>query len=437
MPVQQSEIKYTETDKASFKEYQTKSGINQYYKLYDSSSPYPRLISKSTTKEPLFLSFLVDDYRKWYKEKNGGKFPPALPSADYLAAPLSLVTGIRFQPSGPDVIKLPKSRHCYINSYQSFDPIHPALPLPIEFHEFFDAFIHDRDELHIFQQYIAHMIQQPEVRPSWHIMILSFQGTGKGFLFDSILTPLLCEQTFLVKKYSDVIGQFSSTMDGSMLVYLDDCKARTDDIKDQLKSIMSEERIYVEKKGLQGGMVNTYARMILASNDDNPLSLDETQRRWWAPQRLKFGEGVGEKEGQPIRQALVKKLSDWLSRPGAMEAVYNYYATYDITDFNPKSPPHSAYLTELAEGCATVEQSFTMDFIEQSLIKVVTTADLMLAFEQAKMNKPSNNALKHLFLFCGYKKAIVEANGRGRLNYWLPQAMTPKEAAVILESTTF
>jgi hypothetical protein len=423
--------KYSPEEKGLIEQYQATLEAGRYFKLYDAASPFPRLISGQCPAEPLPLSFVSDDFIGFCREQ-GRRPPHTLPSPAYLTYKLQIVTGTVFKPKGPAHVRARQSRHRYANTYRAFEPEHPALPVSPHFMALLECMFPDPVERQTFVQYVAHMIQFPEVRPSWHPMILSETGTGKGFMFSEILTPLLCQQTVLVKRYSELTGRFANAMSGTILVQLDDCKSKREDVQTQLKSLMTEERVLLEEKGLAAGMVTTYTRFILASNEQVPLDIDDTERRWWIPRRLGYSHGLTGDEGRKERkQNVIQPLADWLQLPGAPEALHDYFARIDLSGFDPKSPPLTDTLREQIAKSVTVEQSFALDYLQGHDTKVLKSADLSNAFAEAGMSKPSNQAIGKLLEFAEYRQDSLTIDGK-KSRWWFPLSMTRAEAEAIL-----
>lgn len=426
-----NETTYTDTEKETIRHYQAALEDGRYFKLYDSASPYPRLISGDSPSEPLPLSFLTDDFVGWCKGK-GRRAPNPLPAPAYLARPLETVTGTRFVPRGPAVVRRKKSRHSYVNTFQQFESEYTPLPLSEDFLELLAGMFPDAVERNTFVQYCAHMFQHPEIRPSWHPMLLSATGTGKGFLLESVFTPLLCQQTRIVKKYSELTGRFANVMNSTLLVQLDDCKSKREDVQTQLKSLMSEERVLLEAKGRDAAMVLTYTRFFLASNEEVPLDLDDTDRRWWVPKRQTYSNGLTGDEGRRHRKALIQRVADWLRQKGALEAVHKYFMEYDLTGFDAKTPPMTETLREQIAKSVTVEQSFALDFLTQHDTKVVKSQELSYAFTEARMNRPGNVEIGRLFAHCDYRQETLTGPDGRKSRYWIPSAMPKAEADRIL-----
>jgi hypothetical protein len=424
--------KYTPAEDATIKGYQDALGAGRYFKLYDASSPFPRLIAASNSTAPLPLSFLSSDFKDWCDE-TGNRCPAKMPTDAYLARPLLTVTGTIFLPNGSALVRAKHSRHRYVNTFRKFEPQHPAISLSPDFLELLACLFPDPAERHTFIQYCTHMFRFPEIRPSWHPMLLSETGTGKGFIFNDILSPLLCMQTVLIKKYAELTGRFANAMEGTLLVQLDDCKTKRDDVQTQLKSLMSEERILLEKKSIQAGMVATYTRFFLASNELVPLDIDDTDRRWWIPKRMGYSNGLLEDEGRKDRKNLIQRISDWLKKDGALESVYAFFWDYDLKDFDPKSAPDTETRREQIAKSVTVEQGFALNFLTNHATQIIKSEELSKAFQEAGMSKPGNRPLSNLFTTCGYQAGTLKAKNI-RLRWWFPIAMSKADAEAVLEA---
>jgi hypothetical protein len=423
--------KYSVAARELIADYQAALEAGRYYKLYDATSSYPRIISGDCPADPLPMSYLSGNFVDFCRER--GRTPPTpRPSPEYLGYRLQSVTGTTFSPNGPPLVRAKRSMHRYVNTFQAFEPEHAALPLSPHFLLLLEAMFPDSDERHTFVQFVAHMFQRPEDRPSWHPMLLSATGTGKGFLFASVLTPLLCGQTRLVKRYSELTGRFANVMRGTLLVQLDDCKSKRDDQQTQLKSLMSEERVLLEEKQQAAGMVTTYTRFFLASNEEVPLDVDETDRRWWIPARLGYSHGLTGDEGRKERKDnVIQPLADWMKLPGALEAVHTYFMAYPLTDFDSKTPPMTETRREQIAKSVTVEQAFALDFLTAHEKQVLKSEELSAAFTSAGMTKPGNQAIGKLLADAGYRQESLYVSGK-KSRWWLPVAMKKHEAEAVL-----
>jgi Family of unknown function (DUF5906) len=388
----------------------------------DMSANQTRLLNRFDGRK-LPMSFLRGDFHTY---KRGKDIQGELPSVEFVAACLPHVVGTKFLPGAGPLYTDPTTRMTFANTYRAYQATHDHARISPLFTEFFERMLCD-DERHIVLQYLSHIIQRPYERPSWHIMIPSDTGTGKGFLLQEILHPLLLH-TSVISSFGKLTGQFSSVLEDNLLVLLDDCKARSDATQTQLKSILSEERQYVERKTLQGGMVTTYTRMILASNERKPLHLDKSERRWFVTSRVEHRESRGE------TQDFIAKVAAWLKEPGSLCAVYNFFWNYDLTGFNPKAVPASRGLQDIIALSRDPYADFVAEYTADH--RVFTYGELASAFTDASMSKPNDRYLGHLIVEAGFHRKRTMIAGT-QVSIYFPQDMPLEQARTLYPAPNF
>lgn len=387
-------------------EYVTNLKNRGFCKLDDAASNQTRLYNRINGKT-LPTSFIANDFDRWlFKQKKNCSFK----SLSYITYTLPHVIGSKFVPIDEPFVTEPYTDCMYVNTYRKYSASAYQSALSPLFLEYLERLVPDHVERHIFTQWLAHIFQRPSERPSWHILLTSDVGTGKGFLLEAVLHPLL-HHTSVVNSFSKIMGQFSTMLEDNLLVLLDDPAQGSDDTQTKLKSLLSEERAYTERKGHQGGMVKTYTRFILASNDARPLFLDATERRWWSPAPLTHK--VNKKETQQFIQELAK----WLEKPGSLCAVYNWFMAYELEDFNPKHVDQSRNLINMIGLSKNIHAEFIKHYIEENL--VFTNSDLMLAFDGEQIMRPNSRQVPHLLREAGYM------NGRPRIDGKLTKLCHP------------
>ena len=375
--------------------------------------------------QSLPLSFIGNDFNSWlYRNKKTCDFC----EPGYILKTLRHVVGSKFIPIRSPYYVDPDTRCTWINVYRAYITTTGSTDVSPLFLKYLERLAPDPAERKMMVQWIAHLFQHPEQRPSWHLMLPSDTGTGKGFLVEEILHPLL-HHTSVVSSFSKITGQFSTLVEDNLLVLLDDCKAKSDSVQTQLKSLLSEERQYVERKKLQGKMVRTYARFILASNEAKPLHLDESERRWFV---LKY---LAHKIGRAETQQFIKDLADWLELPGSLCKVYNYFLTRDLADFNHKNPPMTDSLRAIVEMGRCAYGLFLKEYTEDR--KVFTRAELVAAMRLEELSKPSDQHLPHLIRDAGYVRSRPLIGGKQHSGLYHPAGMSLDEIRAALEAVAF
>jgi hypothetical protein len=394
-----------------------------FCKLDNSASNVTRLFNRFT-QEVLPMSFVENDFNKWLYANEKQCVCRSVP---YITYTLPHVIGSKFIPQDISYFTHPDTGCTYVNTYRKYKPSAVNVEVSPLFLEYLERLFAIDQERHISVQWLAHQFQHPEQRPSWHLMLLSEPGTGKGFLVQEILHPLM-HHTSVVADYSKVMGRFSGVLQDNLLVLLDDCKARTDATQTQLKSILSEERAYVEKKNLDGGMVDTFTRFILASNEHKPLTLEATERRWYVPARLVH------KVDRHETQAFIQSLADWLKLPGSLDAVYHYFMAYPLEGFNYKNVPDSDGLLAIVGMSKSPYADFLDGFVREH--KVFTYRELVDAIGLEGLSKPGDAHLVHLLREVGYEKTQPRIDGnQTRLCHPIGMTLEEKRAAYKAETT--
>lgn len=332
----------------------------------------------------------------------------------YLKKVLPVVVGTTFLPNGKAITS--ENGLEWVNEYKAYTPSqHSVTPIP-RFLELLERMVPDSAQRHLFISYIAHLFQKPEERPTWHIMLLSEAGTGKGFLVENILTPLLCGQSLTVSSYSRVTGTFQGALGTTMLVLLDDPKSTSDATMTQLKSIMSGGRVYIERKGVDGRMQPFFARFILASNELKPLDLDDDERRWFAPDRLKHR--VSKEETQEF----IKELAEDLKSPHYLDSVHTYLMTYDISDFNPEHVAQSDQLKEIIGLSGTSHEQDFRDYVQSN--NFFNNADLKEHFKAIGLDAPRDKYIRHQLTALGLVTERFRDKSSKQIRCWCKKSNT-------------
>lgn len=333
----------------------------------------------------------------------------------YVFKALPVVLGIRFKPKASNIITV--GRRQYLNKWQAFQPNSTDIkPLPAIAACLLHRMFPDPAERHKMIQYIAHAIQCPDERPSYGVMLLSEQGMGKGYMFEKVVTPLFANQTTIARSYLRLTGQFSTLLVDNMFILLDDPKCKSDATATELKSVLSEERAYIERKHQDGKTQHIYTRIILASNEDRPLPLDDGDRRWFAPAKLVH------KVSKAETQRVISRFDRWLKKPGSLESIYEYLLNYSLGDFNAKHIDQTATLKSVIGLSANSADYFFPQFIETHT--VFTQAELLSGFADEGLSRPSDPHIKYVLESMGYAKKQFTMVDKSRPNYWAPKGTT-------------
>jgi len=119
----------------------------------------------------------------------------------------------------------------------------------------------------------------PDDRIVGSIIFKGEQGAGKGLLFDKILKHIfnnLC--TVINGDY--ISGSFTQVQENKLIILLDEAKIKQEKDLAKLKNLIGSETILINKKGVQEYTTDNYINYFIATNDDMPVILDSTDRRY-------------------------------------------------------------------------------------------------------------------------------------------------------------
>ena len=391
---------HTKEEKAIYRAYIANLKKRGFCKLDDATANQTRLFNRNDRK-PQAMSFIANDFGKW---KRKHRKVCRTPTAAFITYTLEHIVGQKFIPEAGEYWTDPITECTYANTWRKYQPTSDCTEVPEAFLLFLERLFPLATQRHLAVQWLSHMFQKPRERTSWHLLLTSEVGVGKGFLVEEILHPLL-HHTQVIAKFSRLTGQFSTTLEENILVLLDDCKATSSAQQTELKSLLTEHRVYVERKQQQGGMVDTCTRIILASNEAKPLDLDEDERRWFVPARLVHEENL------QSTQQFIKSLQLVLDKPGSLDAIYHYFMTYDLTDFNPKFVAQTDTLLDMVKLSKGIHGDLLAEFIEDH--PVFTTAEWLAEYDRQGLPRlRDTRKIPALLLEAGYEKGRPTVHGQ-------------------------
>lgn len=339
----------------------------------------------------------------------------------YVINSLPLITGTYFRPVPEQFISL-GAFETRLNIYKPYQCKDASTECPL-FLELLQRLIPNGEERHYFTQWLAHLIQQPQERPSIAVMLTSEEGTGKGVLFHEIISPLVNNQARLCASYDEFLGKHATALSGTLFVMLDDVKSSSDATITKMKSKISEKTVTIEKKYEQPYTQECYARVLLASNERRPLKLDKNDtRRWFVPAYIEH------KESKEETQTFIEKLVLWLGQYGSLDKVYNYLADYSLEGFNAYNIAPTETLLSMVEMSVSHLESQVIDLIEET--PVFKLKDFLQSFEDSQKDIAKSLMVKH----CKETKNLKDPFTCKASRYWQKSTLNGKQSQEFLDS---
>jgi hypothetical protein len=218
--------------------------------------------------------------------------------------------------------------------------------------------------------YIADIFQNPEQKPGVCIIMNGDQGTGKDTLWDFI-GSLIGRNYYLTtgRAEEDVFGRFNFKTSQKLLIKMEETSVKIlAKNKETLKTIITSPIGNYEQKGQPTITMNSYERYVITTNDDVPIYLESTDRRYCII--TTSNERIGDRE-------YFEELINCYENPYIQRAFYEFLINRDLGNFNIKNRPITeAYnYVKIASSPyhAKFFQHFTLNYNEAEYQKLEPT----------------------------------------------------------------
>jgi hypothetical protein len=209
-------------------------------------------------------------------------------------------------------------------------------------------------------KWIAYPLRYPGAKLTTSIIMHGPEGSGKNTIWNAVRRiygryGIQIMQTQLEQQWCDWIS-------AKLFIVGNEVLHRQEQVqqKGRLKTLISDPTVRVERKFLPGRQEENFANMVFLSNELQPLSLDEGDRRFlviWTPpphpDGFDFYRGLGE-----------DTMPD-----SAVQALYHYLLTkVELADFSPHTkPPMTEAKQDLIEASLESQDRFVRDWLSGTL----------------------------------------------------------------------
>lgn len=195
--------------------------------------------------------------------------------------------------------------------------------------------------------WMARLVQFPGGPGEVAVVLRGGRGTGKSFLGKTV-GHLFGRHFLQVSNSQHLVGNFNAHLRDAVLVFGDEAFYAGDKKHESvLKTLVTEESIVIEGKGVDAEAAPNYVHLILASNDDwvVPAGLDE--RRFFV---MEMSEG--HKQDHAYFAAI---KADLIS--GGYENLLHFLRTYDLSGFEVRKVPNTKALED--------QKGYSLDPLQQ------------------------------------------------------------------------
>lgn len=273
-----------------------------------------------------------DFYNKWIEEKGHYKFADFIPNIDKCPKDtFNLFDGFEAE------------KYLYLIENYTMEQIEKKIE---PFTEHIKILTNGDDKYFI--KWLAHIIQKPHEKEMTTPLfrdkgqfLTSGGGTGKNLFFDNFGEKVLGKKYYLtIGCNNQLYESFNEHLENKLLVCIEEALGKSNFSNfDKLKSIISQTHTTMNKKFVQKYEINDYSRYIFCSNNENPIPIDNNDRRFYA---YDVNNKIRDNE------EYFKKLSKTFNDNTAIACLYKWllnYETYDSPiEFQINRPLNKTYI---------------------------------------------------------------------------------------------
>jgi len=228
---------------------------------------------------------------------------------------------------------LPYPRECHTNTFNTFAGLNADRIVNDgtgEYQTFLDHINilvnKEADGFDYLVKWMAHLVQRPGELPRVSIVFKSEQGVGKNVFWELFAQHILGKEYMLqTAEMEKVVGRFSM-VNNKLLVIMDETSGKDSFANsNKIKNLITAETIAWERKGIDGVDINNCGRYIIFSNNDTPVKIEMTDRRF-----VVYECSSDKRNNKEYFKHLVKSFKN----ENNVRAFYDYLMSIDIKDWD-------------------------------------------------------------------------------------------------------
>ena len=155
----------------------------------------------------------------------------------------------------------------------------------------------NKEEFEYLLDWFSHLVQYPREKPNVAVVFRSGKGTGKSII-TSAMAKAMGSLAIVFAHRRHLTGNFNAHLDGKLLAVFEEAFwAGSPEDEGPLKSLISEELLTVERKGVDAFQARSYLRNILITNNEWAAPASSDERRYFLPTVSEEGKRRQEQEG--------------------------------------------------------------------------------------------------------------------------------------------
>lgn len=203
-------------------------------------------------------------------------------------------------------------------------------------------------------RWMAFAVQYPGRVPEVAVVLRGRQGAGKGTFANHFGSLFGCHYRHITNP-DHVVGKFNATLETAVLLFADEAfVAGSKGHNSNLKTLISEMRLSIEKKGIDMFEGRNCVHLIMASNEDWVVPVDADDRRFFI---------LDVSDDQRCDTNYFGAIADEMDN-GGREALLHYLLNYDLTGVNIRHRPQTQELHRQQMRSLNAQQRWWLQKLE-------------------------------------------------------------------------
>jgi hypothetical protein len=195
-----------------------------------------------------------------------------------------------------------------------------------------------------FINWLAHIIQKPDIKTEKCIIIKSDQGVGKSIFFEWFGKSIINEDYYYTtENIENITSKFNSETCDKILIVLEEATNmyRKENINNALKNLITRNKGIYEKKYKNSFEKEDYCNYVMLTNNENIVKIENSDRRYLCLNAS--NENIGDTD-------YFTKLVALFSDKNTGKHFYHYLMNRDLSKFELNNIPETKFKNQMQEN---------------------------------------------------------------------------------------
>jgi hypothetical protein len=208
--------------------------------------------------------------------------------------------------------------------------------------------------------WFSDMLQNPAKKPKTSLLLIGEMGAGKTFIGEKVIGAIIGGSHFgQTSSTADFADRFNSILEKKILLQCDESEhSNRKSISTRLKSIITEDTISIERKGLERYNIENHTRIFFTSNDEYSAGfIDPSEKE----RRFSVGK-VSDKHAEDMD--FWQAMHEWAET--RLPNIHRWFLDQTIDKMLISRPFKSAEKRLIQRGSAGIEEAWLRDVSQRS-----------------------------------------------------------------------